>query len=433
MLNRICEVLHKSYTEWFLPKCKDINGGKQVQVVSAVIREKITAEKSKRFKVILISAGTKYSTLCSIKDFNKSCDGHAEALCYEMMVLYFIKLIQSKDFKILFLTEKGYQLNPEYKFHLFVSWPPCGFMTTPSKELISWKTPFEGTPHILECSSKILINSYFGIQGPLICLFSKPVYISELLLLNYDVKNAQNGFEKAEKLFSAIDSKHLEQSLFSFHPPNFVTLEYPNLLPDCTGIKRYAAQEEDSIGTTMLTNPDDDVNAEFHIRVYKKNKEVKIEQQTVEKILAVTEQFWLNKRFKVSCCIEFDKIHKTIFNNMSLKGLSALQLKLFNDYETTEKNLKKATSDLSSKLEALCTVKDYNQYKKDKAEVTKAWSDFQLHSNQKQHDLKMIDDLKELMKRINNDSKETSIPLCCSWERYRKFMELLRKKSQDLF
>lgn len=75
-----------------------------------------------------MSADTKHNSSCTSipMDFNSACDGHAEALCYDMIVIYFVKLIQ-KELSCM-CSKEGFQPNPEYRFHLFTSRSLCGFM-----------------------------------------------------------------------------------------------------------------------------------------------------------------------------------------------------------------------------------------------------------------------------------------------------------------
>ena len=146
-------------------------------------------EKDGMYCPVILSGGTKYSTksgiiACSEADYWNICDGHAEAICYRLSVLYIAKEIinlKNKKSSIFELSEDQckFKLKETIKFHLLISKRPCGFMAKKTSIFLSWKRPL----HILECSSKILIGSFLGIQGPLSCLLSKPVHISSILIL----------------------------------------------------------------------------------------------------------------------------------------------------------------------------------------------------------------------------------------------------------
>ena len=75
-------------------------------------------------------------------------------------------------------------VHPHFRFHLFTSQAPCGFMSIESQDIMSGK-PYDNKPHIPQCSSKILINAYLGIQGSGTHLLAKPVYIEDLIIVKY--------------------------------------------------------------------------------------------------------------------------------------------------------------------------------------------------------------------------------------------------------
>jgi len=160
---------------------------------SAMIKEDITVHPSKkpeyRFKVIAFSLGTSHEKFCCTGCL---CEDHSVSLCYNATLVYFQTKFEKMQIKKTFtstlfnLTKDGYVVNPDYKFILLTSQPPCGFMSDDKKHILSWKMPFDNQPHIPTCSSRILINSYLGIQGSLTILFAQPVYISDIIMLNFD-------------------------------------------------------------------------------------------------------------------------------------------------------------------------------------------------------------------------------------------------------
>ena len=158
-------------------------------VIAALVLER--PEDESKFEMALFTTGTKFKRKhCTVLEQDNHwdiCDGHAEAMCYQLASIYLLKEIlkvqDSPNESIFHLINNEYELKRDMKFHLFVSHPPCGFMTKRELPWLSWKH-FERKPFILECSSKILIGTYLGIQGPLICLLSKPIYISSVVIMN---------------------------------------------------------------------------------------------------------------------------------------------------------------------------------------------------------------------------------------------------------
>ncbi|XP_065888870.1 uncharacterized protein [Dysidea avara] len=373
-----------------------------------------------------MSAGTKNNTKCSSEDFNGSCDGHAEALCYETVVHYFLKLIRKKNFNVLLLSREGFQLNPEYKFHLFISHPPCGFMINESEPLISWKTPFVEEPHVLTCSSKIVLNSYFGIQGPLICLFAKPVYISEVIILHND----DTITEKTHKKFEEATNKLAPQSLFSFHPPEVKVLKVPKLCGiDNIGAKNHNAQEGSS--GAVLRNPDDDCNPIFSVKIFKKNNEKTKGSKATEKVynnemlFDINDLVWSKIPIKLHFK-EFDEIHKVIIENLKIfQELQELSKKLKEDCEHTASNLKEKIGKASAEVTKLVEEMDYKCYKKANLAAKKFLRDVVINlQDQKENELRMIEDIRVLLDK----SKAGSVPMCCCWKRYLTLLQLLEEE-----
>ena len=183
-------IYFKSHTRplWLEKTANDSK--KSIKVISALIKENTTVSAediNHRFQIIALAVGTKYQNNCS-KGITDICDGHAESLCYNAAPIYFqtqLKKMMLNEPSILYLTEDGYAVKPFYNFLLLVSRPSCGFLSNDNKHLLSWKIPFDNQPHIPECSSRILINSYLGIQGPLTVAFAEPIYIKDIIFLDY--------------------------------------------------------------------------------------------------------------------------------------------------------------------------------------------------------------------------------------------------------
>ena len=156
----------------------------------------LLVERGRDFSVVVLTAGTKIKTECTFVrgDVGEStwglCDGHAEAVCYRLASIYLLteiyKTHKGKDSIFELIQGKGYKLKNGVQFHLFTSHPPCGFMAKKERYYLSWKRPFKTIPHNPQCSSKILINSYLGIQGPLSHLLLTPIYIASLVILRYE-------------------------------------------------------------------------------------------------------------------------------------------------------------------------------------------------------------------------------------------------------
>ena len=187
----------------------------KAHVIAALI-----IEEDGMYSPVILSTGTKYSTkngiiACSEADYWEICDGHAEAICYRLSVLYLLKeIINIKNNKrsIFELSKGQYKLKETIKFHLLISKRPCGFMVKKASNFLSWKP--QSSLHILECSSKILIGSFLGIQGPLHCLLSKPVHISSVLILEDweeeqeekpDLSDIKKHFHEFHKKFNESD------------------------------------------------------------------------------------------------------------------------------------------------------------------------------------------------------------------------------------
>ena len=153
---------------------------------------------------MILTAGTKWNTdICTFKVIEQPpyeenycwdmCEGHAESVCLRLAFLYLLyemNCAQNSSLSIFMYNEDtAYQLKDKYSFHLFISHRPCGFMSDKLSQPLFWKDFVGESPHVLKCSSKLLISSYLGMQGPLSCFLSKPVYLSSIVILdNKDTK-----------------------------------------------------------------------------------------------------------------------------------------------------------------------------------------------------------------------------------------------------
>ena len=127
---------------------KQKQGSNVITVVAALV-----VEKNNKFKVVILTAGTRIKYKCSYfmnrddaDEFHWGlCDGHAESVCYRLANIYLVteiyKLHDNED-SIFELNNEGYTLKKGIKFHLFTSHPPCGFMAKEERHFLSWKRPF---------------------------------------------------------------------------------------------------------------------------------------------------------------------------------------------------------------------------------------------------------------------------------------------------
>lgn len=117
------------------------------------------------------------------------CSMHAESLCYDAAPTFFqIEIINCLDCKksiFIHNTNERFKLKNGVTFHLIITEPPCGWCQDGEKPCFEWKRSTAGPPHVLTCSSKILINSQMGIQGYVSHLLEKEVYVSTVTIL-YD-------------------------------------------------------------------------------------------------------------------------------------------------------------------------------------------------------------------------------------------------------
>lgn len=214
---RIVEAVSKSYKRHF----KKYAASTGHPVIAGLVLQEGMGENAS-FETVVLAAGSKWNTsMCTFKQKDEPpyevhygwdmCDGHAESVCLRLAFLYFlyeIHCVHKRSPSIFtYNVDTGYQLEEKYLFHLFISHRPCGFMSDKLSQPLFWKDFAGKLPHVLKCSSKILISSYLGIQGPLSCFLSMPIYLSSIVILYNkdstqtkeddipDVKNIQMHFQ----------------------------------------------------------------------------------------------------------------------------------------------------------------------------------------------------------------------------------------------
>ena len=228
-----------------------------ITVIAALL-----VERNNKFKVVVLTAGTRIKYECSYfmkrNDHDEStwglCDGHAEAVCYRLAGIYLLTELTKLRGDSIFEKkgDEGYLLKKGIKFHLFTSHPPCGFMAKKERHFLSWKRPFVGKPHSIQCSSTILIGAYLGIQGQFSHLLVKPIYISSITMPRYKtvatlqgsyIKERFEDFQRLSPLLSTskhqycLHLPHIEivdtdpYELFKECYEPFINDEQPNKLP----------------------------------------------------------------------------------------------------------------------------------------------------------------------------------------------------------
>ena len=219
ILCRVCETVKQCYKS-FLKELR-IADMEATPVFAAMIKEKTTEKDiKKRFTTVIMASGIAHDEnhSCDEPNYRHTCAGHAEAICYHLAHVYLAKQIeffQTDGVGVLSqsVNKEGFHISPEYKFHLFTTHLPCGFIAKKSSvPTLSWITPFTKNPHVIECSPRILINSYLGIQGPLTHLFARPVYIDNVIILT---KQSTTSLNKIS--LSIPDS-----DVFAYHGPNII-------------------------------------------------------------------------------------------------------------------------------------------------------------------------------------------------------------------
>lgn len=272
MLCSICKAVSEYYMGQFVEhwKTKTKQECGKIKVVAALI-----VEKKNKMKVVVLSAGTKHKKECSyfvnrdnVKESSWGlCDGHAEAVCYRFASVYLmteIYRLNDDEDSIFEKTSEGYTLKPNIHFHLFTSHPPCGFMAKEVRHFASWKLPFKGKPHSMQCSSQILIGTYLGIQGPLSHLLTKPIYISSITIPRYETVTALHGAYIRDRL-QEFKSKNPDmchhENKYHLHIPHVEVLEIDTvkLFPDC--FRPYINEKPSNVSTNVDQLPQQETTA----------------------------------------------------------------------------------------------------------------------------------------------------------------------------
>jgi len=183
------------------------------QVIAALVLQEDIDENA-TFETVILTAGTKWNTdICAFKLSEQPpyeenycwdmCEGHAESVCLRLAFLYFLNEMHcahENSLSIFTYNEgTGYHLKETFSFHMFISHRPCGFMSDKLVQPLFWKDFAGKSPHVLKCSSKLLISSYLGIQGPLSCVLSKPIYLSSIVILRNEDSKKENKPTDREK------------------------------------------------------------------------------------------------------------------------------------------------------------------------------------------------------------------------------------------
>ena len=257
----ICKAVSEYYTGQFIERWKTRTKQEcgKIKVVAALL-----VEKRNKMRVVTLTAGTKHKTECSYfvkkanTDDHESCwglsDGHAEAVCCRLASVYLLteiyKLYDGED-SIFEKTPEGYALKPNIHFHLFSSHLPCGFMANEKRHLLSWKQPFKGKPHSLQCSSQILISAYLGIQGCLSHLLVSPIYVTSVTIPRYESVTALHGTYIRDRLQEFRSGfPDLPESEYHLHIPHIEIIEANvlKLFPEC--YRPYISEKPSCVSTS---------------------------------------------------------------------------------------------------------------------------------------------------------------------------------------
>ena len=422
---RICDTVKESFDQ-----SEYMRKVKKLPVIAALIREKITVKDiKKRFTTVVLASGIKHDESDSCKNESKNndnyihtCAGHAEAICYHFAHVYLLKQIEhySNGHGVLsmLINKNGFYLNPEYKFHLFTTHPPCGFIeNNDDKCLLSWQIPFTVTPHVADCSSKILINAYLGIQGPLTHLFATPVYIDDVIILT-DEQPTSSEFTLSIP----------ESDMFGFNPPRIIPHRRD---PKELFTQQYKGTKNDKILTCYAVIPirNDDEN-ELTIKYKFEKKDSKLNPSPQNKASGEIPSCWSTvSTDKEDCILQYKCLKKamyTLANALDVnKALAESKERIKHILNISETNFEKYLDEMKQSLDKLTENRSSSQL------LTDAEKNFTTLKNEYQHRQKylfMIERLDAIMKQVssnNNDIDQLMKLLDCCWNRYIKKIEAL--------
>ena len=326
----------------------------------------LLVERDDVMKVAILTTGTTIKRECSYSLNDGSadecmwglCDGHAVSVCYRLSSLYLItemcRYEKKHSSSILEMLPGGYRLKKGVNLHIFSTKLPCGFMAEDDCSILSWKIPFKGKPHCLECSSTIAIGAYLGIQGPLSHLFQKPVYISSITIPKYEKFTALKA-DEIKKRFESFDlllnnTDNPADSDYRLKIPNIKIAEveskglFPKCFKPCKGESSSVSQiierqAENHTAETAVTVPDTDDDVGSHVIIFSLKN-------------SIGEDF--RKKMALQL-IDATKEFKSEMKKSQLKSLKQAQLRLSQALNAGEALVKLKTSLIKKKDKGFTT------------------------------------------------------------------------------
>lgn len=414
--------------QW-LPKVTD---DAKIKVISAVIKENTTISSESpehRFHVIAFAIGTKWQHCCSEGGIADLCDGHADSLCFYGAQSYFQtqlkKIILKEPQSLFYSTKNGYTVKPYYNFLLLSSQPACGFMCNIEKHILSWKMPFEKTLHLLECSSRILINSYIGIQGPLTILFARPVYIKEIIILKYDESQTENFSVFKEK-------KAVEDKMQKFGKDLPVTSRFKFSMPKITIYNIPLHDLKENFEETLCSFPFDEIDAlggwSVNIRdeignegTYNDKEREKLEKlwkDIEEKVIQEndSEQFQQYQQ----CLDEISGALQVLSSKLDINtSFEKAKRELENKITLNTEEMKSDFVTLSNKFESVCIQERQYENAKELDKLSKTCNKMSALMKEKSSCITMLKILDDLLKKNNTQLLEID----CRWKKYCSLMK----------
>ena len=423
------EVYFKSRVkDWWSQIAAKNKSTKKIKVFAALIKENTTVpleHPEYRFQIISFAVGTKYQSHCTKAISVHSCDGHAESLCYYATHVYFQmqlkKLKVTREGSLFYSTEDGFIIKPHYKFLLLVSRPPCGFLSDDKKHLLSWKMPFKQQPHIPECSSRILINSYLGIQGPLTILLTKPIYITDVIILNYDelhvkdckptnfavfnnIQGIETSLEKIETTLMTLEQRQAP-NIFHFHKPKITTYQvkskdlYKIFERDLCDFTLNQADTSKScfFSTPMEINEGQKIfTMTIDDKTFNADKE---EKKNMQKLWEdITKLFVMESKLIPQFNVRFNNTLEAL-KTLSLaleieKSIEKAKVELKERIGHREKKMKDNVATVNEKVESICLSQNENDNIKDLADICKSIPEEAQERNDDKATLSILEGLK---------------------------------------